>query len=130
MDMQLTVKIVHMISVTLLIGVVVTRAFTLFVGVQGNQPNPVARKLFVALQHLSMTLIVLTGLTSLVIKNFEVQSWFYAKVVLFLVLFSSLMKAYKKDDRILLVQRRAGLAIAMVALVAIIGLVMVKPNFG
>ena len=109
---------------------VIARAFTLFVGVQGNQPNPVARKLFVALQHLSMTLIVLTGLTSLVIKNFEVQSWFYAKVVLFLVLFSSLMKAYKKDDRILLVQRRAGLAIAMVALMAIIGLVMVKPNFG
>ena len=130
MDMQLTVKIVHMISVTLLIGVVIARAFTLFVGVQGNQPNPVARKLFVALQHLSMTLIVLTGLTSLVIKNFEVQSWFYAKVVLFLVLFSSLMKAYKKDDSILLVPRRAGLAIAMVALVAIIGLVMVKPNFG
>ena len=130
MDMQLTVKIVHMISVTLLIGVVIARAFTLFVGVQGNQPNPVARKLFVALQHLSMTLIVLTGLTSLVIKNFEVQSWFYAKVVLFLVLFSSLMKAYKKDDRILLVQRRAGLAIAMVALMAIIGLVMVKPNLG
>ena len=130
MDMQLTVKIVHMISVTLLIGVVIARAFTLFVGVQGNQPNPVARKLFVALQHLSMTLIVLTGLTSLVIKNFEVQSWFYAKVVLFLVLFSSLMKAYKKDDRILLVQRRAGLAIAMVALIAIIGLVMVKPNVG
>lgn len=130
MDMQLTVKIVHMISVTLLIGVVIARAFTLFVGVQGNQPNPVARKLFVALQHLSMTLIILTGLTSLVIKNFEVQSWFYAKVVLFLVLFSSLMKAYKKDDRILLVQRRAGLAIAMVALMAIIGLVMVKPNLG
>ena len=130
MDMQLTVKIVHMISVTLLIGVVIARAFTLFVGVQGNQPNPVARKLFVALQHLSMTLIILTGLTSLVIKNFEVQSWFYAKVVLFLVLFSSLMKAYKKDDRILLVQRRAGLAIAMVALIAIIGLVMVKPNVG
>lgn len=130
MDMQLTVKIVHMIGVTLLIGVVIARAFTLFVGVQGNQPNPVARKLFVALQHLSMTLIVLTGLTSLVIKNFEVQSWFYAKVVLFLVLFSSLMKAYKKDDSILLVQRRAGLAIAMVALIAIIGLVIVKPNFG
>jgi uncharacterized membrane protein SirB2 len=130
MDMQLTVKIVHMISVTVLIAVVIARAFTLFVGVQGNQPNPVARKLFVALQHLSMTLIVLTGLTSLVIKNFEVQSWFYAKVVLFLVLFSSLMKAYKKDDRILLVQRRAGLAIAVVALIAIIGLVMVKPNFG
>ncbi|MCG4607469.1 SirB2 family protein, partial [Bifidobacterium longum] len=73
--------------------VVSARAFTLFVGVQGNQPNPVARKLLVALQHLSMTLIILTGVTSLVIKNFEVQPWFYAKVVLFLVLFSSLIKA-------------------------------------
>ena len=52
MDMQLTVKIVHMISVTLLIGVVIARAFTLFVGVHCKLPNPVARKLFVALQHL------------------------------------------------------------------------------
>ena len=130
MDMQLTVKIIHMSIVTLLIGVVIARAFTLFFGVQGNQPNPVARKLLVALQHLSMTIIVLTGVTSLVIKNFEVQPWFYAKVVLFLVLFSSLIKAYKKDDRILLAQRRAGLAIAVVALIGIIGLVIIKPNFG
>ena len=44
MDMQLTVKIIHMSIVALLIGVVIARAFTLFVGVQGNQPNPVARK--------------------------------------------------------------------------------------
>ena len=130
MDMQLTVKIIHMSIVTLLIGVVIARAFTLFVGVQGNQPNPVARKLLVALQHLSMTIIVLTGVTSLVIKNFEVQPWFYAKVVLFLVLFSSLIKAYKKDDSILLAQRRAGLVIAVVALIGIIGLVIIKPNFG
>lgn len=130
MDMQLTVKIVHMISITVLMVVVVARAFTLFVGVQGNQPNPVARKLFVALQHFSMTIIVLTGLTSLVIKNFDVQSWFYAKMVLFLVLFSSLIKAYKKDDQILLVQRRAGLAIAVVTLIAILVLVIIKPNFG
>ena len=77
-----------------------------------------------------MTLIILTGVTSLVIKNFEVQPWFYAKVVLFLVLFSSLIKAYKKDDSILLAQRRAGLAIAVIALIGIIGLVIIKPNFG
>ncbi|WP_166169803.1 SirB2 family protein [Acinetobacter sp. SA01] len=130
MDMQLTVKIVHMIAVTLLIGAILARAFTLFVGVNGNQPNPVARKFLVAWQHLAMTIIVLTGLTSLVIKNFEVQSWFYAKIILFLVLFSSLIKAYKKDDSILLIQRRAGLMIAVAALIAIIGLVIIKPNFG
>ena len=51
-------------------------------------------------------------------------------MVLFLVLFSSLIKAYKKDDQILLIQRRAGLAIAIVALIAILALVMMKPNFG
>jgi len=130
MDMQLTVKIVHMIAVTLLIGAVIARGLTLFVGVQGNQPNPAMRTLLLAWQHLAMTIIILTGLTSLVIKNFEVQTWFYAKIILFLVLFSSLIKAYKKDDSILLVQRRAGLMIAVIALIAIIGLVMIKPNFG
>lgn len=130
MDMQLTVKIVHMIAVTLLIGAIIARGLTLFVGVKENQPNPGMRTLLVAWQHLAMTIIILTGLTSLVIKNFEVQTWFYAKIILFLVLFSSLIKAYKKDDSILLVQRRAGLMIAVVALIAIIGLVMIKPNFG
>ncbi len=58
------------------------------------------------------------------------QPWFYAKVILFLVLVSSLGKAYKKDDSILLVQRRAGLFIAVVSLVSILALVMIKPNFG
>jgi len=130
MDMQLTVKIVHMVAVTLLIGAIIARGFTLFVGVKENQPNPVARKLLVAWQHLALMIIILTGLTSLVIKHFEVQPWFYAKIVLFLVLLSSLIKAYKKDDRILLVQRRAGLMIAVVALIAIISLVIIKPNFG
>ncbi|MDN5511314.1 SirB2 family protein [Acinetobacter sp.] len=130
MDLQLTVKIVHMIAVTLLIGAIIARGLTLFVGVRGNQPNPVARKFLVAWQHLAMTVIILTGLTSLVIKHFEVQPWFYAKIVLFLVLLSSLIKTYKKDDSILLVQRRAGLTIAVVTLIALISLVMIKPNFG
>jgi cell division protein FtsW (lipid II flippase) len=65
-----------------------------------------------------------------VIKNFEVQPWFYAKVILFLVLVSSLMKAYKKDDSVLLVQRRAGLVIAIISLAAIMALVIIKPTFG
>ncbi len=87
------------------------RAFTLFKGTQGNLPNPAGRKFFVALQHGSMTLIAVTGIILLFMKNFDVQPWFYAKVVLFLALLSSLSKAYKKDDSVLLVQRRAGLFI-------------------
>jgi hypothetical protein len=63
-------------------------------------------------------------------KNFDVQPWFYAKVVLFLALLSSLSKAYKKDDSVLLVQRRAGLFIAAIALIFIITLVIIKPVFG
>ena len=62
-------------------------------------------------------------------KNFQVQPWFYAKIILFLVLLSSLMKAFKKDNTILLAQRRAGLVISAIAFVAIIILVIVKPVF-
>ena len=130
METQLLIKIIHMSAVTLVCLVIVGRAFILFKGVQGNQPNPAGRTLFVALQHLSMTLIAGTGIVLLFMKNFDVQPWFYAKVILFLVLLSSLSKAYRKGDQLKLQQRRAGLFLAAVALVAIIGLVVIKPNFG
>lgn len=130
MDIHLVIKIVHMTGAMLACLAVIVRAFTLFKGVQGNQPNPALRVLFVALQHGAMTLIALTGIVLLYMKNFDVEPWFYAKVILFLVLLSSLGKAYRKDDRFLLGQRRAGLFIALVSLVAIIGLVILKPNFG
>ena len=93
METQLLIKIVHMSAVSLACVVILARAMTLFKGVQGNQPNPAGRTAFVALQHLSMLVIVLTGIALLVMKNFDVQTWFYAKVVLFLVMLSSLSKA-------------------------------------
>ena len=130
MESQLLVKIIHMSAAGLAIVAILARALTLFVGTQGNLPNPVARTALVALQHLAITVIALTGIVSLVLKDFDVQPWFYAKVILFLVLVSSLGKAYKKDDSILLSQRRAGLVIAVVSLVSILALVMIKPNFG
>lgn len=100
METQLLIKIVHMSAVSLACVLILARAMTLFKGVQGNQPNPAGRTVFVALQHLSMLVIVLTGVALLVMKNFDVQTWFYAKVVLFLVMLSSLSKAYKKEDSI------------------------------
>lgn len=130
METQLLVKIIHMSAAGLAIVAILARALTLFVGTQGNQPNPKARIALVALQHLAITVIALTGIVSLFIKNFDVQPWFYAKVILFFVLVSSLGKAYKKDDSILLAQRRAGLFIAVISLLAIIALVIMKPTFG
>ena len=123
------INIVHMSAVALACVVFVLRALTLFMGVQGQQPNLKGRTAFVALQHLSYILIVLTGMSLLVMNQFVVKPWFYAKIILFLVLISSLIKAYKKEDSILLAQRRAGLVISAVALLAILGLVMVKPVF-
>lgn len=130
MELQLLNKIIHMSAASLIMLAVLGRAFTLFVGTQGNMPNPVARPFFVAIQHLAVTFIILTGVLGLYLKNFAVEPWFYAKVILFLVLLSSLMKAYRKDDSIALQQRRAGLFLAVVALISIIGLVIIKPNFG
>ena len=129
MDTHLLIKIVHMTSVAVLILAFVLRASTLFIGTQNQQPNPKGRVAFVALQHLSLTLIVLTGITLLIMNEFKVQPWFYAKIVLFIVFLSSQIKAYKKDDSILLAQRRAGLVIGAVALIATLVLVVIKPVF-
>ena len=121
---------IHLVGIALLFVVILLRGVTLFKGVENNQPNQSSRKLFVALQHSSLTIVVFTGIALLVMKNFQVETWFYAKVVLFLVMVSSLIKAYKKDETILLVQRKAGWVIALVAFIAIYGLVLVKPVFG
>lgn len=130
MDTHLLIKIIHMSSVAVALIVFIARASTLFIGTQNQQPNPKGRIVFVALQHLSFTVLTITGIILLVMKDFQVQPWFYAKIVLFLVLLSSLIKTYKKDDSILLPQRRAGLVISSVAFLAIISLVMIKPVFG
>lgn len=129
MDAHLITKIIHMSAVSLLILVFVARAATLFIDVKNQQPNANARKSLVGMQHLSLTLIIVTGAMLLFMNNFDVKPWFYAKVILFFVLWSSLIKTYKNDDTILLVQRRAGLLIGSVALIGILGLVMIKPVF-
>jgi type IV secretory pathway TrbD component len=130
METQLLIKIIHMSLASLLIVVVLARTATLFVGTVADQPNPKARKLLVGLQHFSLTFIAFTGLVSLYLKDFVVQPWFYAKVVLFLVIVSSLIKSFKQDPSILLVQRRAGMIIALLALIGLISLVIIKPSFG
>lgn len=129
MELHLLIKIVHMSSVALLIVVFLLRASTLLFSAERAISAVKSSKIMTALQHFSLTLIVLTGVTLLIMNDFQVQTWFYAKVVLFLVMISSLIKAYKKDDAILMVQRKAGLIIAGVALAAIIALVIIKPIF-
>lgn len=130
MDTLLLMQTVHIVSAVLALLVFVLRAFTLFIGTQNQQPNPKGRVAFVAVQHLSYTVLVLTGVALLIINQFQVEPWFYAKILLFLVLLSSQIKAYKKDDQILLAQRRAGLVIGAIVFIAIFSLILIKPVFG
>lgn len=130
MDTHLLIKIIHMSSLVLLIIAILARATTLFIGVEQQQPNPKRRKLFVALQHGAFSLTIGTGLILLVMNQFKVQNWFYAKIVLVIVMVSSLIKAYRADTSTLLVQRRAGVLISAVAFMAIIGVIIIKPSLG
>lgn len=129
MDAHLMVKIIHMSTVLLLAVVLLGRGLSLWVAPQGNMPNPKGRVLLVALQHLSLSIFVLTGGILLYMKDFQVQPWFYAKMLLFVAMLSSLIKAFSKKPEVLLLQRRAGWGIATLAFVAIIGLVLIKPVF-
>ena len=48
MDAHLLTKIIHMTAVAAALMIFLLRASTLFVGVQGEQPNPAGRKILVA----------------------------------------------------------------------------------
>lgn len=129
MDAQLLTKIIHMSALTIVLIVFVLRGLTLFVGVTEGKYNPIGRKAFTGLQHFAFTLIVITGVILLWMKDFQVQPWFYAKIILFFVILSALSKAFKSDDHLLMAQRRAGFVIASVALFATMVLVITKPVF-
>lgn len=129
MDVHLIIKIIHMSTVLLLALVLVGRGLSLWLAPHGNLPNPKARVLLVALQHFSVTLFLLTGVILLLMKDFQVQPWFYAKMVLFLAMLSALIKAFSKKADVQLLQRRVGWGIATVAFLAIVALVIIKPVF-
>ena len=66
METQQLMNLLHLSGAALACLAVFSRGLTLFKGVQGNLPNPAGRKAFVALQHLSMTLLAATGIALLV----------------------------------------------------------------
>lgn len=124
--MQLTpIHYLHIFGLILLFIVVLVRTTTLFKGIEDGQPCQKNRRLFVAFQHSALTIIAGSGIYLLYHQNFTVQPWFYAKIMLFAVMLSSLIKAFKKPNpAILLVQRKAGLVIALFCYCAIWGLVL------
>ncbi|MHA3059087.1 MULTISPECIES: SirB2 family protein [unclassified Acinetobacter] len=128
MNTLLLLKILHGVGVVLLLLMLALSSRHLF-RMQDEQLAAKTPRLVIALQHSTFTLMLLTGGALLWMKHFQVQPWFYAKAALFVVIFSSLIKAFRRKEGILLVQRRAGIVIAWIALFAILLLVKIKPVF-
>lgn len=129
MEYHELIKMVHAGAASLALIVLIGRAILLWVvGDPANISRPV-RGIMVGLQHLTFTILIVLGIILLVQNQFEVQPWFYAKIILFLVVLSATHKAFGKRD-IELIQRKAGVVIAVIAFIGIIGLVLVKPSLG
>ena len=116
-------NIVHLIAVGLLSLTLVLQSYAVFK--YENFEKFTFRRLLLIGQHSTFSIFILSGLYLLYSKSFQVQHWFYIKVLLCVVLVSSLIKAFKVD--ILPVQRRAGIILAWIALIIILTLSWTKP---
>lgn len=132
-------KIVHMSFASLALIAFVIRAVLLFwqpanssvtqpATESGSQSGKVSRIVLVAIQHLAFTVLIVTGIILLYQNQFVVKPWFYAKIILFVVILSATIKAFGKRD-IGLAQRKAGVVVASIAFAALFTLVIWKPDF-
>lgn len=127
MDSHLILKIIHMTFGSLALIAFLIRAVMLF-WVPQNQPGKVTRIVLVAMQHLSFTVLIITGIVLLYQNQFVVQPWFYGKIILFVVILSATIKAFGKRD-MSLSQRKAGVFVAGIAFAGLLTLVIWKPDF-
>lgn len=123
-------QLVHIIAAYSAFIFLLLRAFPILIQGRWQEKSTMSNKILVALQHSSYSILVLSGLWLLWTIHFQVEAWFYAKIILFVVVLSASAKAFKRHADILLIQRQAGLFLAIVAYFAIFGLVLLKPQFG
>lgn len=127
MDSHLILTIIHLTFGSLALIAFLIQAAMLFQAPE-NQPAKASRTLLVAMQHVSFTMLILTGAVLLYQNQFVVQPWFYGKIILFVVIISATIKAFGKRE-ITLAQRKAGALVATIAFAGLITLVLWKPDF-
>lgn len=120
-------RIIHMTFGSLALIAFLIQAALLF-RKPHTQPGKANRIVLVAMQHLSFTVLILTGGVLLYQNQFVVQPWFYGKVILFVVIISATLKAFGKRD-ISLAQRKVGALVAGIAFAGLLTLVLWKPDF-
>ena len=112
----------HLLMVVLTIGLFCYSAWAIL-------QNKTLGKAFFMASHLIYLLVVMTGLYLLwqLAQVAGAQPWAYAKIVLLIVAISAMMKARKAT---VIVQQRVGLVISALALLATLGLAVLKPTLG
>lgn len=127
MDSHFILKMIHLVFGSLALLAFLVQAAMLF---QASRyaPAKATRIVLMALQHLSFTVLILSGMVLLYQNQFVVQPWFYGKIILFVVIISASLKAFGKRE-ISLAQRKAGAFLAAVAFAGLFTLVIWKPDF-
>lgn len=113
----------HILGVVVLMLTLIIESVVLFKYDNLDLKTASFRKRLLITQHSSFTLLLITGGILLYTKGFHIQNWFYAKIILSIVLVSALVKTLRVKSDILWVQRRGGIAIAWIAFLATLALV-------
>lgn len=116
----------HFFAALFVFILLLIRAFPIIIQGKFSENPPVSNKILVGLQHLGYSILLLTGIYMLWQNNFQIEVWFYAKIILFFAMLSASVKAFRRRGDIQLIQRRAGLVIALIAYCCIFALVYFK----
>lgn len=120
------VVLVHSIAAYIIFALLILRAFPILLQGRFIENSSVSNKILVGLQHLGYSVLLLSGAWLLWQSQFQVETWFYAKIILFFAMLSASVKAFRRRGDIQLIQRRAGLVIALIAYCCIFALVYFK----
>lgn len=122
----MSVLILHAVSAYIGLMVLLLRSLPILLQGKWHEKSNVSYKILVGVQHLSYSILVLSGLWLLWQRHFQIETWFYAKIILFLVVLSASAKAFRRRGEVLLQQRQVGLVIAIFAYSLIFALIFLN----
>lgn len=130
MEWNIYIKYLHICAAAIVFLFLTIRSYPILIQGQWQETSTSRNKIIVGCQHLGYSFLILTGLWLASAETFHAAPWFYAKIILFLVMLSASIKAFNRRKVIPISQRRAGLTIAFIAFFALLSLVLIKPQFG
>lgn len=128
MDHYTLIKGIHFIGAFAALSFVIVRAMPLFVDNTWSKDSDTANKIRVACHHTSYTIVVASGLWMWwKYLQFGLKFWLLAKIILFAVLLSASAKAFTRRKEVPVAQRKAGIILAVIAMLIMFALAVFKP---